>query len=337
MGLNEGALDRRGLAVLASGHAVRRLGAGRGARAAAVPHRPARLSYGAAAALVLITSVGLVGHPAALRLVSDRLALPWLMPLGVLLAGIGSRWSGRRRAIRPPSPRWRSAASASRRSTPRARASPTTSRGERRGAGMSLFSLGGNAGFALGPALVTPLCSLRACPARCCSPCCGDRRRVLARELGRLRASRPRSRGRGAARPPGRRDPDDWPAFARLGGVVALRSCIYFGLQAFVPVWFTHQLGTGEGRRRGGADCDAGRGRDRHLLRRAAGRPVGAARAHGGLVRALVPVLAAFLLAPPRRRRPLVAVAGSSSSRSFSVSVVMGQEYLPTRLGLASG
>ena len=43
------------------------------------------------------------------------------------------------------------------------------------------------------------------------------------------------------------RDEDDWNAFARLGGVVALRSCVYFGLQAFIPLWFIHQLGTGEG------------------------------------------------------------------------------------------
>ena len=42
------------------------------------------------------------------------------------------------------------------------------------------------------------------------------------------------------------RDEDDWNAFVRLGGVVALRSCVYFGLQAFVPAYFVAELAASE-------------------------------------------------------------------------------------------
>ena len=114
---------------------------------------------------------------------------------------------------------------------------------------MSFFSLGGNAGFALGPILVTPLVlllGLRGTLLLAVLPTIVAL--VIARELGRLRrvaAVKSEHAARGVARED--RDPDDWPAFVRLGGVVSLRSCIYFGLQAFVPVWFIHHLGTGKG------------------------------------------------------------------------------------------
>jgi FSR family fosmidomycin resistance protein-like MFS transporter len=52
----------------------------------------------------------------------------------------------------------------------------------------------------------------------------------------------------------------------------------------------------------------------------------------------LIPVLVAFVLAPsPVLAALLVTVAGFATIATFSISVVMGQEYLPSRLGLASG
>ena len=47
------------------------------------------ISYGAAGVLVLVTSVGSSAIQPLFGLGSDRLALPWLMPLGVCLAGLG--------------------------------------------------------------------------------------------------------------------------------------------------------------------------------------------------------------------------------------------------------
>ena len=122
--------------------------------------------------------------------------------------------------------------------------------GDRRGQGMSFFSLGGNAGFALGPILVTPLVlilGLHGTLLLAVIPTIVAV--VLARELGRLRAVAAEKSAHVARSVAAEddRDEDDWNAFVRLGGVVALRSCVYFGLQAFIPLWFIHQLGTGEG------------------------------------------------------------------------------------------
>ena len=213
--------------------------------------------------------------------------------------------------------------------------------GERRGQGMSFFSLGGNAGFALGPILVTPLVLLLGLHGTLLLAVLPTIvALVIARELGRLRrvaAEKSEHAARSVAQDD--RDPDDWPAFVRLGGVVSLRSCIYFGLQAFVPVWFIHHLGTGKG---------AGKAALTAMLVAGAigtyfgGRVVdrlGRRRLVVGLHRAAGPGAGRASCSRPPRWSPARSSPSraSSSSRTFSVSVVMGQEYLPTRLGLASG
>ena len=57
-----------------------------------------------------------------------------------------------------------------------------------------------------------------------------------------------------------------------------------------------------------------------------------------GSIVAQIPLLLAFMLAPSELvAGVLLAAIGFVTVMSFSVSVVMGQEYLPSRLGIASG
>jgi FSR family fosmidomycin resistance protein-like MFS transporter len=48
-----------------------------------------------------------VADPAAVRVASDRLALPWLMPAGSFVRRLGLACVGWTERIRRPSPRWR--------------------------------------------------------------------------------------------------------------------------------------------------------------------------------------------------------------------------------------
>ena len=149
-------LDRRGLAALASGHAVADLC--QGAVPALIPFLISErgYSYSAVGALLLFVTVGSSIIQPAFGAVSDRLSLSWLMPVGVALAAIGIGLAGVApsfgltavavgigglgvAAFHPEGARYANYAS-----------------GTRRGTGMSLFSVGGNAGFALGPILITP-------------------------------------------------------------------------------------------------------------------------------------------------------------------------------------
>src|ERR1700743_1735418 len=89
-----GDLDRRGLAALASGHAAADLC--QGSVPALIPFLidQRHYSYAAAGALLLAVTVGSSLIQALFGAVSDRLALWWLMPLGVALAAIGIAGSG---------------------------------------------------------------------------------------------------------------------------------------------------------------------------------------------------------------------------------------------------
>jgi len=335
-----GAIDRRGLATLAAGHVCADMA--QGAVPALLPFLIDQrgLSYGAATALLLVTSVGSSAIQPLFGLGSDRLALPWLMPLGVLLAGLGVALVGvcgsylataaavglsgiGVAAFHPEGARFANQVS-----------------GDRRGQGMSMFSLGGNAGFALGPILVTALVltlGLRGTLLLAVIPAIVAV--VIARELPRLRrvaAEKSALVARSLAEED--RDPDDWNAFLRLGGVVALRSGVYFGLQAFIPLWFIHHLGTSEGT--GNAALTA------MLVAGAVGTfsggrvvdRLGRRRLVVGSCALSVPLLVLLVLAPsPWSAGVLTALVGFVIILTFSITVVMSQEYLPNRLGLASG
>jgi FSR family fosmidomycin resistance protein-like MFS transporter len=335
-----GAIDRRGLATLAAGHVCADMA--QGAVPALLPFLIDQrgLSYGAATALLLVTSVGSSAIQPLFGLGSDRLALPWLMPLGVLLAGLGVALVGvcgsyiataaavglsgiGVAAFHPEGARFANQVS-----------------GERRGQGMSMFSLGGNAGFALGPILVTALVltlGLRGTLLLAVIPAIVAV--VIARELPRLRrvaAEKSALVARSVAEED--RDPDDWNAFLRLGGVVALRSGVYFGLQAFIPLWFIHHLGTSEGS--GNAALTA------MLIAGAVGTysggrvvdRLGRRRLVVGSCALSIPLLVLLVLAPsPWSAGVVTALVGFVIILTFSITVVMSQEYLPNRLGLASG
>ena len=329
--------DRRGLAVLATGH----LWADflQGAVPALLPFLIAErgYSYGAAGALLLASSLGSSIVQPLFGLASDRLALPWLMPFGLALGGAGLATVGLTQsypataaavmvsglgvaAFHPEAARYANYASRA-----------------QRGRGMSMFSLGGNAGFALGPLLVTPAVLALGLPGTLLAliPLWLAAGLLLA-ELGRLREHAPAVPGgeNGHKVAVGR---DEWGPFARLASVVGLRSAVFFGLQAFVPIYFAVELGASKAIGNGalsvmlvaGAVGTYVGGR----LMDVVGRRVIVVASMG----ALSPLLVAFLLVGRWPATVLLVAIGFVTIANFSVTIVMGQEYLPNRLGLASG
>ena len=329
-------LDRRGLAALASGHAAADLC--QGSVPALIPFLIAErgYSYGAAGVLLLAVTVGSSIIQPLFGAVSDRLSLWWLMPLGVALAAIGIAGAGVApnfaltavavgigglgvAAFHPEGARYANYAS-----------------GSRRGTGMSLFSVGGNAGFALGPILVTPavlVLGLSGTLAVAVLPALAAV--VLLVELPHLRA-----RTADAARA-GRREAggtDDWGAFGRLTAAVSVRSGVYFGLQSFVPVWFIHHYGTSEAAGNAALSVMLVAGAVGTLVGGRLVDRIGRRRVLVGSMALQLPLLLLFMAAGGGVLAGIVLGAvGFVTIMSFSVTVVMGQEYLPHRLGIASG
>jgi MFS transporter, FSR family, fosmidomycin resistance protein len=335
-----GAIDRRGLSVLAAGHVCADMT--QGAVPALLPFLIAQrgLSYAAAAALVLAVSVGSSVIQPLFGIGSDRLSLPWLMPLGVALAGIGIALVGVTSSYAATAAVIAVGGVGVAAFHPEAARFANHVSGERRGAGMSLFSLGGNTGFALGPILVTPLVltlGLRGTLLLGVVPLVVAI--VLALELRRLRGVADEQIAYAARTiDPDDADPDAWRPFATLGGVIGLRSCVYFGLQAFVPAWFIAKLGTSEGAGNAALTAMLVAGALGTFLGGRVVDRVGRRRLLVGSASLLAPLLVAFdLVRSPLLAGAVLVLVGMVTILTFSITVVMGQEYLPSRLGLASG
>ncbi len=333
-------LDRRGLAFLASGHAVADLC--QGAVPALIPFLISErgYSYSAVGALLLFVTVGSSVIQPAFGALSDRLSMAWLMPVGVALAAVGVGLSGVApnfaltalsvgigglgvAAFHPEGARFANYAS-----------------GARRGTGMSLFSVGGNAGFALGPILITPAVLVfglsgtllvAALPLLIAVLLAFELPKLKARTADAAAASAARARG-------GDRSEDDLGAFGMLTAVISVRSAIYFGLQSFAPIWFIREYGITEATANVFLAAMLVCGALGTLVGGQLVDRIGRRRVLVGSIVAQVPLLLAFILAPSELAAGvLLAAIGFVTVMSFSVSVVMGQEYLPSRLGIASG
>ena len=293
------------------------------------------LSYASASALVLAATISssviqpLFGH------VSDRLSLPWLMPLGPFLGGLGVALAGL-----APSYGWTFAAIVLS-GIGVAAFHPEGSRfanyvsGARRSSGMSLFSVGGNIGFALGPVLVTPLLVVFGMhgtvfvliPTWLMTA-------ALVYELPRLKTFRTDIV---AGRVQKGDEHEAWGPFALLATVIALRSFVYFGMVTFIPLYFIHDLHTSKAF--GNAALSA------MLLGGAFGTLIGGPLADRfgrrsvliGSMALLPPLIVAFLLSPAGLAVVFATFAGAATIATFAVTIVMGQEFLPGRMGVAAG
>jgi FSR family fosmidomycin resistance protein-like MFS transporter len=308
---------------------------GGGSRPAPVPATQRGYSYAALGSLVLASGIASSFIQPIFGLLADRTGRPWLMPGGVVLAGAWVAGVGLVSgylataaciavsglgvaAFHPEGARFANFAS-----------------GAQRGRGMSLFSVGGNAGFALGPLLTTPLVLAFGLPGTLgllVLPAAASA--MILKELPHLQGLEGRAASRGGR---AATMEDDWPALARLGSLVCLRSGIYFGLQAFFPTYFVTQLGASEALGNGALTV--------MLIAGAIGTVVGGVLVDRvgprfvviGSTALLLPLLSALPLVEEALAVILLALIGFLTIASFSVTVILGQAFLPSRLGLASG
>jgi MFS transporter, FSR family, fosmidomycin resistance protein len=199
--------------------------------------------------------------------------------------------------------------------------------------GLAWFMVGGNAGFAAGPLLVAlfiPLLDARATlvflvPGLAVGAWLHHERRRLTVALPPPVEAGPRRRRESAS------------SVGLLLFVTSMRTWTQFCLLALVPL-----LLVGD---RGFSDQAAGFAVAAFAAAGAVGTIAGAALADrvGGrrmllwTLPAVSPLVAGFLLTDGAASIVLLAAAGFVLLASFSVTVMMGQEYLPDRLALAAG
>lgn len=200
---------------------------------------------------------------------------------------------------------------------------------------MSVFAVGGNLGFATGSLVATPLLlttGLSGTP-WLMIPALGMAfvivvwlRRVLDGPVGTVRV---------VAQTPG---PDNWPGFLRLTTVVVVRSIVFFGFVSFIALYFIQDFRVSQAL--GGAALTV------FLTAGAVGTLAGGWLADRigrlrsiriGLVMAIPALLGVVLSTSWPVAMGFVALFGVAIFIPFAVFVILGQDYLPNRIGIASG
>jgi len=331
-------MDRRSIGVLASGHAM--VDACQGAVPAILPFLISRrgYSYAEATSLLLVMTICSSLLQPLFGYLTDRRSISWLLPGGVLLGGLGIAAVGLVHshvltlaavglaglgvgAYHPEGARNANYVAGSR----------------RRATAMSFYGVGGNIGFAIGPVIVTALVLLFGLSGLVWFALPLTVGAIwLARELPRIDGLRLAAIAQAESWPGGRGE-DRWIPFAGIASVAGFRSAVYFGLQAFVPIFLITEMGTSDavgnaaltvllfvgvfGTILGGSLAD-----------RIGNKPVLAVSL--GVVG---PLIALLLFVGEAGAFALVAMIGFFLFGTFSIAVVMGQEFLPNRIGVASG
>lgn len=310
-----------------------------GAVAALIPYLVSErgISLAAAGTLMLAATVSSSVVQPLFGVFSDNKPLPALMPLGVLLAGVGIALAG----IAPSYPLILlcvvlSGLGVAAFHPEAARFANYVSSSSGRARGMSFFSVGGNIGFALGPALTTPLVVAFGLPgALFLILPAGIMAAVLFHELPRLRSFRPKKIERKDGSPAN--EPEAWGPFVRMTLVVAVRSFVYFGLVSFVASYYHQVLGTSAALGNAALTVMLGAGAVGTLVAGPLADRFGR-RTILLASMALLPVLLfVFAFLGPFPGMVVLALVGAATIGTFGVTTVMGQEYLPARIGFAAG
>ena len=327
-------MNRRGVALMSSAHVIDDIY--QGVVPALLPFLVAQrhYSYAAVSDLILAATVlSSVAQP-GFGWWTDRRSRRWMIPAGMVTAAVGVGLVGL-------SPNylltWLAIALSG---LGIAAFHPEAAYAARQAAGnnnkaMSIFALGGNAGFALGSLITTPVLLvvglrgtvLLIAPALLMAA-------VLARWLNTV-LDGPTGNRRAAALPTGI---DDWPGFLRLTLIVVVRSILFFGLTSFLALYFIHGLGS--------SAAEGGAALTIFLVAGAGGTLLGGWLADRsgrltsiriGFAVAIPGLLGLVLSTNTAVALGFVALTGVAAFMPFSVFVILGQDYLPNRIGTASG
>ncbi len=295
-------------------------------------------TYAEVASLVLASTVVSSIIQPVFGSMADKTPRPWMMAVGVLLAGGGMAAVGFLSdyrllflsimisgigvaAFHPEGARMANKVS-----------------GEKKGAGVSIFSFGGNAGFAVGPILAATSIAMFGLKgtAILAIPCV-----LMAitfftqiRKMNAVSAPTATAVHSTESSP----EPDQWKPFSLLSILLFGRSIVFCGLSTFLPLFFIQILQQ--------SDTVGSALLSFYFVIGAASTLIGGRLGDRyGFIKItrigftlLVPIMAA--LAITRSLVPtvllLIPLAFALYSPS-SLTVVLGQKYLPNRMGLASG
>lgn len=278
-------------------------------------------------------------------LLSDRFSKPWFIPVGVLLAGCGLA------AIGWMSGYWGIFAAIGLSGIGAALFHPEGARfanavsGQNKGTGMSLFSIGGNGGFVLGPLLATAcLGAFGLTGTTVFAVLAVITASILVWSIARMGATKKVGAAAGSkvgpalaaeGETPGE---NNWREFSKLTVSIVTRSITFVGFNTFIPLYWVSAFGqstaTGAVALTFFSVCG--------VISNVFGGMLSDRFGYRAVIRAvfalLPPVVAAFSLSNNLYAAwALLPLLGFVLYAPFSAQVVLGQQYLAKNIGFASG
>jgi FSR family fosmidomycin resistance protein-like MFS transporter len=296
------------------------------------------LSYAAAAGIVFAANMTssivqpLFGHAA------DRFSKPWLLPIGLVLAGMGLALTGIFQGYRWIMILAVVSGIGVAAYHPEAARLVNFAAGTRKGTAMSLFGVGGTAGFAIGPLLITTALLqwdlkgslILIAPVTIMSL-------VMTSQFSTFESLEV-NRNRALSASDAKAYKENWGAFGLLTITVIGKSILFYGLNTFIPIYWINGLTQSKAAGAMALTIFAGSGIFGNLLGGSLADRMGQKKVLllgcFGLT-LFLPML--ILFKNVQLATLLLVPVGLMLSATYSPTVVMGQSYLPNRVGLSSG
>ncbi len=296
------------------------------------------LSYAAAAGIVFAANMTssivqpLFGHAA------DRFSKPWLLSAGLMLAGLGLALTGIFQgyqwimflaiisgigiaAYHPEAARLVNFAA-----------------GTRQGTAMSIFGVGGTLGFAIGPLIVTAALLQWGLKGTLVLIIPVSIMALVMTSQFSTFASLASHENRDQRLSGTEKTKDNWNAFSRLTITIIGRSIIFYGLNTFIPIYWIHALNQSKSAGAMALTIFASAGIIGNLLGGSLADRIGQKKVillgYVGLT-IFLPIL--ILVNNVQAATLLLIPIGLVLYGTYSPSIVLGQKYLPNRVGFSSG
>ncbi len=331
-------MNYRHIGILSAGHMATDIN--QGALPAMLPFFIAAydLSYTAAAAIVFAVNMSSSVVQPLFGIAADRYSKPWLLPGGLMLAGLGLSLTGVFEGYQ-----WLMALGivsgiGIAAYHPEAARLVNFAAGNQKSSAMSIFGVGGTIGFTLGPIIVSAAMLqwglggtlVLIVPVTIMSI-------VIISHFPLFEALETINNGKVVVSTTGTAT-ENWSAFSRIAIIVSGRSVIFFGLNIFIPLYWINELSQSKLTGAMALSIFAGSGIIGNLAGGVLADRIGQKKVTllGFLnLSVLLPILiavdsalfATILLIP----------AGFMLFATYSPTIVLGQKYLPNRVGLSSG
>src|SRR5436309_7329726 len=321
------------LSLLALGHLV--IDTSQGSLPALLPYLKTALglTYTATGVIVLMSNVTSSLIQPLFGFLADKTARRWLLPWSVVLSAIGIGLTGVASSYLAVLLLVMMSGFGVAAYHPEGYRTATQVAGEKKATGVSIFSTGGNIGIALGPPLITALITMYGTP--------GSLGMILPGLLvaGLLMAVLP-----GLSRPlPARSDGRAAAPRTMVGAmtlfvlVIAIRSWTQLGFTTYMPFYYLEVL-KGDPRMVGTLlAVFLGAGAAGTLIAGPISDRIGHRRYMVGVFFLATPLAVGFPLASGLWSFLLLRALGVVLVSTFTVSVVLGQAYMPRNVGMASG